>query len=89
MSLLALSVYLRLTDQRMSYPMAEELFPFNPRSPACIVLLSPLSSLGVTWSIDIIGDAVVARSNQFSNSSGLWNAELLVDQFRLVDLVVK
>ena len=51
--------------------LAEELSPSSPSYPAYIGALSSLR-----WShlsIDVRGDAVITRSNQFPNGSGLGN----------------
>ena len=79
---MAPSVYLKLSDQRMPYPMAWlRSSPLIPQLSSFYRALESLSSLGVTWSIDIRGDAVITGSNQFSNGSGLGKFELLVDSF--------
>ena len=82
MESLALSAYLKLSDQRMPYPMAWlRSSSLIPQLSSFYRALESLSSLGVTWSIDIRGDAVITGSNQFSNGSGLGKFELLVDSF--------
>ena len=70
---MALSVYLKLSEQRSYLPdgLAEELSLSKPSYPAYIGALSSLKRGWCHLSIDVRGDADVTGSNQFPNGSGL------------------
>ena len=78
---MALSVYLKLSDKGaiLANGLAEELFPFNPSSPAYIGAPEPPNHGRRHLGIDVRGNAIITGSNQFPKGFGSGILEILVD----------